>query len=271
LAAVEHVLEHARNPGDRWHSEALEFSGPAVFWGPTALETGLPRVEALLAAAEGDTSLHAWSIRPVAGFYAMQGRFDEARALLAEAGAILQELGRRIDFETLAFWTGPLELMAANPAEAARVTGRSCDFLEAEGERGWLSTMSTMYSSALYELGRIDEAEAAAVRSRDATTSDDNNAQALWRATLARPLSRKGEHEEAIRVAAEAIVFIDRTDELNNQGLVRLYAAEAYREAGLRDEEAAALRGALARFEQKGNAVMAERARALLDGLGARR
>ena len=115
------------------------------------------------------------------------------------------------------------------------------------------------------------EAEAAALRSRDAATSDDNNAQALWRATLAGPLPRKGEREEAIRFAGEAIVFADRTDELDNQGLVRLYAAEAYRRAGLPEEEATALQEALARFEQKGNAVMAERTQALLTDLDAKR
>jgi tetratricopeptide (TPR) repeat protein len=267
VEAVDHVLEHASEPGDHWRSEALEFAGPAVFWGPTPLETGLPRVEAILAGAHENKSLQAWSMRPVAGFYAMQGRFDEARQVLAEAKAILEELGRRVDSETLAFWTGPLELLAGNPAEAARATGRACDFLESEGERGWLSTMATIYSSALHAQGKLDEAEAAALRSRDAATSDDNNAQALWRASLAKAIAGQGRHEEAIRLADEAIPFIDRSDELNNQGIARTYVAEAYVAAGRPDEAVTALQEALARFEQKGNVVMTERTRALLGQL----
>ena len=264
LAAAEHVLEHAARSGDRWRSETMEFYAPALFWGPTPLAEALPRVEALLESARGEKSLTAWTIRPVAGFYALQGRFDEARALLAEAHEILVELGRTVDDVTLAFWNGPLELLAGNPAEAARVVGEACDFLEAAGERGWLSTMATLHASALYDLGRFDESEAAALRSRDAATSDDANAQATWRMALAKVLAHKGEHEEAERLADDAIPILDTGDELNNQAYLRMDAALVYRVAGRREKAEAALREALARFEQKGNAVMAGRAREFL-------
>ncbi len=265
--AVEHVLEHARNPGDRWRSDALEFVGPAIFWGPTPLATGLPRVDAILEGARGNKCLEAWSMRPIAGFYAMQGRFDEAREALAEARAIFDELGRKIDAVTLAFWTGPLELLAGNPAEAARDTGAACDFLEAAGERGWLSTMATIYANALCEQGLYDEAEAAARRSRDAATSDDHNAQALWRSSLAKTLAHKGQHEEAERLADEAIPWIDRSDELNNQADTRTDVAEAYRLGGRLDKAVNALEEALERYEQKGNRVAAARVRAQLEEL----
>jgi class 3 adenylate cyclase/tetratricopeptide (TPR) repeat protein len=267
--AVEHVLEHARNPGDRWRSDALEFVGPAIYWGPTPLVTGLPRVEAILEGARGDKCLQAWSMRPIAGFYAMQGRFDEAREALAEARAIFDELGRKIDAVTLAFWTGPLELLAGNPAEAARDAGESCDFLEAAGERGWLSTMATIYANALTDQGLFEEAEEAARRSRDAATSDDYNAQAFWRSSMARALAHRGRLEEAERIADEAIPFIDRTDELNNQASARTDVAEAYRLAGRLDKAVTTLQEALERYERKGNVVMVERTRAQLEGLGA--
>jgi tetratricopeptide (TPR) repeat protein len=199
----------------------------------------------------------------------MQGRFDEARELMAEARRILQELGRMVDVVTLAFWTGPLELMAGNPAEAARVTGEACDFLDAAGERGWLSTMATIHANALCEQGLFDEAEAAALRSRDAATSDDYNAQALRRSSLAKALAHKGQHEEAERLADEAIPWIDRSDELNNQADTRTEVAEAYRLAGRVDKAVTALQEALERYERKGNVVMTERTRALLEELGA--
>jgi len=265
IVAVEHVLQHAPNPGDRWRSDALEYFAPAIFWGPTPLPEGLPRVEALLESARGDKALEAWTLRPVSGFYAMQGRFDEARALLARAHAILEELGRTMDAVTLAFWTGPLELLAGDPAEAARVTGEACEFLEAAGERGWFSTMATIQSNALCDQGLFDEAEAAAHRSRAAATSDDHNAQALWRATLARALAHKGQHEEAERLADDVTGWIDRSDELNNQADARTCIAEAYWLGGRVDKAMTVLEEALARYEQKGNLVMAERTRALLD------
>jgi tetratricopeptide (TPR) repeat protein len=226
-------------------------------------------VEAILEGARGDKCLQAWSMRPIAGFYAMQGRFDEAREALAEARAIFDELGRKIDAVTLAFWTGPLELLAGNPAEAARDAGESCDFLEAAGERGWLSTMATIYANALTDQGLFEEAEEAARRSRDAATSDDYNAQAFWRSSMARALAHRGRLEEAERIADEAIPFIDRTDELNNQASARTDVAEAYRLAGRLDKAVTTLQEALERYERKGNVVMVERTRAQLEGLGA--
>jgi tetratricopeptide (TPR) repeat protein len=151
--------------------------------------------------------------------------------------------------------------------EAARVTGEACDFLEAAGERGWLSTMATIYASALCDQGRFDEAEAAAARSRDAATSDDFNAQSLWRVAMARALAHQGRHDEAERLADEAIPISDRSDELNNQAETRTDAAEAYRLAGRLDKAVSALDEALERYERKGNVVMAGRTRALLEEL----
>ena len=61
---------------------------------------------------------------------------------------------------------------------------------------------------------RLDEAEAAVRRSRETVTSDDFSAQAAWRAVQAKILARRGEHEEAERLAREAVENIDRSDEL---------------------------------------------------------
>jgi class 3 adenylate cyclase/tetratricopeptide (TPR) repeat protein len=270
VSALEHGVEYARRSGDqRRQTEAIVFLGPSLFWGPMPLSEGLPRAEALLASAHDDKWLEAWSIRPVAGFYAMQGRFDEARELLARAESILEELGRTLDVTTLAFWSGPLELLAGDAAAAERVVGAACDTLEASGERGWLSTMAGLLGDALYAQGRLDEAAAAAVRSKDAATSDDYDAQALWRNVEARVLARRGRFDDAERVAREAVGFIDRTDELNNQAAIRMGLAEVLRLAGRSDKALEVFEEALARFEQKGNVVMTDQTRALLEELGA--
>ena len=267
VAAVEHVLEHAPNASDRLRNDALEFIGPAVFWGPTPLETGLPRVEALLENARGNKGLEAWSIRPVAGYYGMQGRFEEARELLAQARAILEDLGRSTDVVTLAFWTGTLELLAGDPVAAERDVGAAAEALEAAGEKGWLSTMATLLAEALCAQGRLDEAEVAVALSRDATTTDDHSAQALRRGAEAKILARRGKFDEAERLAREAVDYIDRTDELNNRGLMRETVGEVLSRAGRADDAAESLEDALGVFEQKGNSVAAERVRARLEEL----
>jgi class 3 adenylate cyclase/tetratricopeptide (TPR) repeat protein len=265
VTALERVGEHARLAGNRRReSDVLFFVGPATFWGPTPVSIGLPRAEAIAESAGTLKWGKAWASRAVVGFYGMQGRFEEGRELAARASSILEELGRPIELYTLAFWTAPLELLAGDPVAAEREAATACDGLEAAGEKGWLSTMATMLADALYAQGRLDEAEAAVQRSREAATSDDFNAQAAWRAVHAKILARRGELEEAERLAREAIEIIDRSDELSHQGDFRVGLAEVLGLAGRTDKSIPVLEEALARYEQKENRVSADATRALL-------
>ena len=264
-SALEHVVEHARRSRDRRReTEGLQLLSASIFWGPTPLSSGLPRVEAMLREAAGNKWLESWAMRPVIGFYAMQGRFDEARELLAESRSILEELGLPLELSTLAFWSGPLELLADNPAAAERELAEGCEGLEASGETGWLSTMAALHAEALYLLDRLEDAEAAVRRSRDASTSDDYDAQALWRCAEAKLLARRARFDEAELLAREAVATIDRIDELNHHAGMRMGLVEVLRLAGRANEAREVLAEALARYEQKGNKVMAGRARALL-------
>jgi class 3 adenylate cyclase/tetratricopeptide (TPR) repeat protein len=267
-SALEHVIEHARRTGDRRReTEALHLLGASIFWGPTPLSTGLPRVEALLRDAGDDKWRETWALRPVLGFYAMQGRFGEARKLLARARSILEELGRTLDLYTLGFWSGPLEILAGDPGAAERELAASCAGLEASGETGWLSTMSALHAEALYLLGRFEDAEAAVRISRDASTSDDYNAQALWRCAEAKLLAQRGRFDEAEQLAREAVATIDRIDEVNNHAHVRMGLVEVLRLAERTAEAIPVLEEALGLYEQKGNEVMSDQARAVLHEL----
>jgi tetratricopeptide (TPR) repeat protein len=259
------VIEQARLAGDRKREqEILPLIGPSIFWGPTPVSEGLRRAEALTDALGNDKWKQGWSSRAVIGFYGLDGRFDEARELLAQTRSILEELGRPLELCTLAFWSGPLELLAGDAVAAEREVAAACDGLEAAGEKGWLSTMATLLAEALYAQGRLDEAEAAVQQSREAATSDDFNAQAGWRAAHAKILARRGELEEAERLARGAVEIIDRSDELSHQGDFRVGLAEVLRLAGRTEESIRVLEQALERYEQKENRVSADATRALL-------
>jgi tetratricopeptide (TPR) repeat protein len=214
-------------------------------------------------------SIAAWAVRPVAGFYGMLGRFDEARELLAESRGSLAELGRSLDVTTLAFWTGPLELLAGDPVAAERELAPACDWLDAAGERGFFATLAGMLAQALCEQDRLDEAEAAAFRSRDAASDDDPDAQAQWRSAEAQVLARRGEFDEAEQLARAAVEQMDRTDQIGQQAFIRMGLGNTLRLAGRVEDAIAAYEEALARCEQKGNQVMAERARARIAELSA--
>jgi Flp pilus assembly protein TadD len=85
--------------------------------------------------------------------------------------------------------------------------------------------------------------------------------QALWRQAQALVLSSRGEHEEAERLAREAVAIMEPTDGLNSQGEALEDLASVLDVAGRTDEAATALEQALDRYERKCNLVMADRIR----------
>jgi class 3 adenylate cyclase/tetratricopeptide (TPR) repeat protein len=193
---------------------------------------------------------------------AMLGRFDEARALLAEARAVLAERGGGI---LLATTTGMIsvnvELLAGDPAVAAELGAEGCRLLDELGEQSQLSTAAGLLAQALYALDRLDEADAWAGRAAELGASDDAYTQILWRQVRAKVLARRGEHAEAERFAREAVAICEETDMLDQQGDVYADLGEVLSLAGRPKEAAEALEQALARYERKGNVVMAGRTR----------
>ena len=197
-----------------------------------------------------------------AGALAMLGRFDEARAILAEARAELAERGGGVLLANItAFESVWVELWAGDPAAAAEFGAAGCRLFEELGELGFLSTAAGNLAQALYALDRLDEADAWAGRAIELGASDDAVTQMLWRQVRAKVLARRGEHAEAERLAREAVAIGEETDVLNWQGDAYADLAEVLLLGGKADEAAAALEQALDRYERKGNLVMAQRTR----------
>jgi hypothetical protein len=86
----------------------------------------------------------------------------------------------------------------------------------------------------------------------------------LWRSARADLRSLEGRHDEATRLAADAVDIADRTDMTELQAEARVTAAEVARARG--DDTTAAAFGAeaLALFERKGNEVRAAELRGWL-------
>jgi len=86
----------------------------------------------------------------------------------------------------------------------------------------------------------------------------------LWRQVRAKLLARRGQHGEAESLAREAVAIGEDTDMLDAQGDAYADHAEVLLLGGKPSEAAAALEGALERYERKGNLVSAQRAQARL-------
>jgi tetratricopeptide (TPR) repeat protein len=262
LEAVERAVAHAGEAGPSPH--VVGWRSSARFYGTTPLSELL----AWLDEQEARELPNYFLRRERAQALAMLGRFDEARAILAEARAELAERGWGIQLAvTVCHAAVDVELLAGDPAAAAELGEEGCRLLEELGERSFLSTAAGKLGQALYALDRLEEADAWAGRAAELGASDDVFTQMLWRQVRAKVLARRSEHAEAERLAREAVALGEKTDMIDAQGDAYADLAEVLLLAGKADEAAAALEHALARYERKGNLVSAQRVRTRLAAL----
>ena len=260
LQATERAAAHARQAG--LPHELLGWRAGLRIWGTTPVSQLLAWLDENEPRAGRD--LH-WLRAHRAGALARLGRFREARALLAESRAELAERGAA---RQLASLTGmhsvEVELLAGDPAAAAELGAEGCRLFEELEEPGRLSTAAGNLAQALYALDRLEEADAWAGRAAELGASDDAITQMLWRQARAKVLARRGQPAEAKRLAREAVAVGGKTDMLDAQGDTYVDLAEVLSLAGRPQEATEALEQARARYEPKGNLVMARRVRARL-------
>ena len=92
--------------------------------------------------------------------------------------------------------------------------------------------------------------------------TDNFRFQHVWRMARAKLLTARGETDEAVRLAREAVAIVAGTDHVNAHAETLVDLAEVLRASGEEAEAAAALRQAVTLYEEKGNLLGAERARA---------
>jgi class 3 adenylate cyclase/tetratricopeptide (TPR) repeat protein len=189
---------------------------------------------------------------------AMLGRSDEARALLAELRTELRERGgAKVVLAAIGTYGLEVELLAGDPEAAAAEGEESCRMREELGHSSELSTVAGGLALVYCELDRLDDAERWAARAAELGTEEDVVTQVLWRQARARVLARRGEHEEAERLAREAIEIGETTEDLNSKAEARADLGEVLSAAGRPQDAARAAEEALARFEAKENLVRA--------------
>jgi Tetratricopeptide repeat len=103
-----------------------------------------------------------------------------------------------------------VELLASDPVAAVELGEKGCRLLDEFGEKGFLSTSAGNLARALYALDRLEDADVWARRGAELGASDDVTTQMLWRQVRAKVLARRGEDEEAERVARKAVAIGDR-------------------------------------------------------------
>jgi len=263
--ASEQLLLAARDAGDRANAYVGLFflSAWGVFGTPTVEEalTAMPRLRTL---ADGPAELAA--VDHIEGLLrGMRGELEAGRRTIRGTRAAFAELGMRMSALATGRDEALIERYAGDPAAVERVLGPVCDELRAAGHAGALSGQIVELGDALYELGRYDEAEATTREGERLAQDADVQAQVLWRRVRAKVLARRGAHDDALRLAREAIDLAGWN--LEEAGDSYRDLAEVEGILGHPDRAEAALERALEAYERKGLVPMAERTRVELAAL----
>jgi hypothetical protein len=260
-AQAEFLLEHARRAGSRlyedWAEEELVL---ANYFGETPVEVALSWLD-------DHPHIERGGATPQREIYlAMLGRFEEARALLAQAEERAEQLSANRVEIGLANRRFRIAMLEGDPAVAEAAARHACEAAETIEYFGNYMAYCCNLAEALLELRRDEEAEQWLLRGREKAASEEPAPRIQWTHLYGRVLARRGELEEGERLAREAVALAEGTDMPNFQAAARADLAEVLALAGKDSRQE--LERALALYEQKGNLVMAERTREKLAELG---
>jgi tetratricopeptide (TPR) repeat protein len=198
-------------------------------------------------------------------FAAYAGDFERARRLSDEAIEIGERLGVNFYIAASSGFRGEIESLAGAPAAAERFTRREYAVLESIADEGHLSTSAANLAMILCDLDRLDEAERLADVGMGLAAEDDVASQAVGRTALALVRSARGRHEEAVRLAREAVEMLAEAEAPRLSGDAWITLARSLRATGREPEARQAAETALTFFDRKGVRPAADRVRAFLN------
>jgi tetratricopeptide (TPR) repeat protein len=239
-----------------------------VVYSPTPVPEAIEQCNQILERSGADRRTDAITLGALSHLEAMRGNFDRARDLYTRSRTMLTELGFTLSASIVALQSGPVEVLAGDLARAEDELRSDFTALTALGNKGYMTSVAGMLADVLHAQGRLDEAKSFAAVCREAAAPDDVAAQYQWHSIQAKLSAADGNFDEAESLAREALRLIRTTDQPNIQGEAFVTLAFVLQAAG-KAEAVGALGEAIALFEQKGNIVSAERARAALGSLAA--
>ena len=190
--------------------------------------------------------------------------FDDAREACIEARHTLDELGADTQAALVSLSTGPIELLADQPARAEVELRRDYEALQRMGERNFIALTAALLAEALYRQERFDEADDLVAFSRELAAPDDLAVQIVAGCVDGKLTARRGDAATGVALLREAVRLIEATDDPSGQGDAWLDLAEALHLAGESAHAVDASEQARNRYVAKGNLAGVRRA----DGIG---
>jgi tetratricopeptide (TPR) repeat protein len=257
------ALVRSSDEPSNWRREAMMSRGAAMTFGPTPVDECLREIEWQMRA----TGVYV-GMGPrlaMARMYILQGRLTEAQELARESLRSFEEMGNRHMVASARAVLGEIAYLSGNPREAASLKREGYETLTATGDRAYASTDAVEVGRVLVDLDELDEAWRFGTIARDTSSTDDVVSQAGGRAVQARVLARRGQHDEAISLAREAVAIMATTDYLAEHGDAVVDLAHVLHESGHDDQAVAAADEARELFARKGATLYVEQAQQLID------
>ncbi|MDT7755814.1 MAG: hypothetical protein QOH27_1712, partial [Mycobacterium sp.] len=265
--ALDQALTAARRAGEHRRVNAVLAGAPlAALWGPNPVPRAGGRcldVVRLLRITTGSPVVEATSTRCQGVLDAFRGRAAAGRALIDSARRTLTELGRRHARLEVDQFAGIVELVADDPTAAEPHLRRAYNGFRRMGLEADTAETAALLARACLALGRDAEADELCTESEH-LAGHAFKASIAWRIVRAQLLARSGAHEDARRIAEEAVTLAGRTDALVDHGDACLALATVLGTAGDTAGTQAAAERAAELYELKGAAALAEKARKLL-------
>ena len=207
-------------------------------------------------------------LRPLGALHAFAGRFELARSLFDTRNATLDELGRGLNYvgRITEAW---VEMMAGNFTLAEEWLRKDEGRFAEIGEKPLRSTTAALLARALLGQGRQEEAERFTEVAEALGEADDLITQIMWRGVRARVVANRGCFDDAERLARDAVTMAATTDWISLHADALLDLEAVLVAAGRTTDTPPIIAKAIRFYEQKGNIVAAEEARARLDSLAA--
>ena len=233
--ALDHALTAARRAREHRRVNAVLAGAPlAALWGPNPVPRAGGRcldVVRLLRITTGSPVVEATSTRCQAVLDALRGRAAAGRSMMDSARRTLTELGLRHALLEVDHFAGILELVADDPAAAEPHLRRAYNGFRRMGLDADTAEAAALLARACLALDRDAEADELCSES-ERLAGHALKASIAWRTVRAQLLARSGAHDEARRVAEEAVAVAERTDVLVDHGDACLALATVLSAAG---------------------------------------
>jgi class 3 adenylate cyclase/tetratricopeptide (TPR) repeat protein len=250
--ALERALEHARRAGGRAEIATMMFQhAQALYCGPTPVPEATARCRQYLAELSDDRLLEASITTVLAGLRAMEGGFDEARGMFAQARDVLDELGSRFRLATVSsILASEIEHLAGQPDEAVSILRRAYETVNEMGAMSAIATIAAFLADALALDGQTAEAEELSSFAQEHAPESDVVTQVLWRTARATSVP------EGEALARAAVAIARETDYPAIETRALLCLADLL---GPGEEQSARVAEARSIYEAKGNVAAVAR------------